>query len=235
MLPGASVIQQSGVTRPEASVGPKTSVRRPWLPWAVAATALLVGGLSWVVRPIPVAADRPVVRFDVPIPSDMSLENWRGWPILSPDGRILAVPAAHNGKGLLVHAAPRDPSVVPLAGTEGAFGPFFSPSGQCLAFYASGKLRRIDVAGGDCGIPHRRRNGHPSWRGMESRGHPPLCAARRLGSVPDRRVRRNRRTGDHAERWTWGCQSRIPGVPSGWTIVSVHRSGARRRDLHGLP
>jgi Tol biopolymer transport system component len=141
-------IQQSGVTRPEASVGPKTSVRRPWLPWAVAATALLVGGLSWVVRPIRVAADRPVVRFDVPIPADMSLENWRGWPILSPDGRILAVPAAHNGKGLLVLRHLDDSSVVPLAGTEGAFGPFFSASGRSLAFYAAGKLRRIDLAGG---------------------------------------------------------------------------------------
>jgi hypothetical protein len=110
--------------------------------------ALLVAALSWVVRPIAVAPDRPVVRVDVAIPADMSLENWRGWPILSPDGRVLAIPAAQNGKGLLVLRHLDDSSVVPLAGTEGAVGAFFSASGRSVAFCARGQLLRIDLAGG---------------------------------------------------------------------------------------
>src|SRR5690606_34931894 len=36
----------------------------------------------------------------------------------------------------------------PLAGTEGALGPFFSPDGSWIAFFASGKLKKIPVTGG---------------------------------------------------------------------------------------
>ena len=188
---GSSRAVSPGRKRPS---GQRPPFGGPGLPWAVAATALLVGGLSWVVRPIRVAADRPVVRFDSPIPADMSLENWRGWPILSPD--VASLPSRRTQwEVLLVLRHLDDSSVVPLAGTEGAFGPFFSASGRSLAFYAAGKLRRIDLAGGSGGTAHRRRTGHPSRRVMESRGHHPLRAAARLGSVPDCRVRRGRQNG----------------------------------------
>ena len=36
----------------------------------------------------------------------------------------------------------------PLAGTEGAYGPFFSPDGQWIGFFASGKLKKVAVNGG---------------------------------------------------------------------------------------
>lgn len=36
----------------------------------------------------------------------------------------------------------------PLAGTEGAAYPFFSPDGRWIAFFASGKLKKISVTGG---------------------------------------------------------------------------------------
>jgi serine/threonine-protein kinase len=36
----------------------------------------------------------------------------------------------------------------PIAGTEGASGPSFSPDGQWIAFFASGKLKKISVNGG---------------------------------------------------------------------------------------
>jgi len=39
----------------------------------------------------------------------------------------------------------------PLAGTEGAEGPFFSPDGQWIGFFASGKLKKVSVAGGGIG------------------------------------------------------------------------------------
>ena len=35
-----------------------------------------------------------------------------------------------------------------LRGTEGAELPFWSPDGQALGFFADGKLKKIDVAGG---------------------------------------------------------------------------------------
>ena len=36
----------------------------------------------------------------------------------------------------------------PLAGTEGAGYPFWSPESRSVGFFAQGKLKRIDVAGG---------------------------------------------------------------------------------------
>ena len=35
-----------------------------------------------------------------------------------------------------------------LAGTEGGFGPFFSPDGDWIAFFAQGKLQKIAITGG---------------------------------------------------------------------------------------
>ena len=39
-------------------------------------------------------------------------------------------------------------TATPLAGTEGAAGPFFSPDGQWLGFFGGGKLKKISVTGG---------------------------------------------------------------------------------------
>jgi serine/threonine-protein kinase len=36
----------------------------------------------------------------------------------------------------------------PISGTEGAVNPFFSPDGQWLGFFASGKLKKVSVTGG---------------------------------------------------------------------------------------
>ena len=135
--------------KPEAlAPGPRPARGRRWLPWAVAASALLLGGVSWLYRPTAVATERAVMRFDVTLPPDMSLEDWRGEPILSPDRRVVVIPVAHNGKSLLVQRRLGDSAILPIHGTEGAFAPFFSPSGRSLAFAANGKLKRIELAGG---------------------------------------------------------------------------------------
>jgi hypothetical protein len=40
------------------------------------------------------------------------------------------------------------PKANELAGTEGAYAPFFSPDGQWVAFFTPGKLKKISVEGG---------------------------------------------------------------------------------------
>jgi serine/threonine-protein kinase len=41
----------------------------------------------------------------------------------------------------------------PLPGTEGAHGPFFSPDGEWVAFFAGGSLKKLRVAGGEREAP----------------------------------------------------------------------------------
>jgi Tol biopolymer transport system component len=85
---------------------------------------------------------------------------------ISPDGRSLVFQAtAADGKKQL-WLQPVDPAKkpTPIAGTEGAglhAFPFFSPDGRSIGFFADGKLKRVDVAGGVA----RELAPAPSFRG----------------------------------------------------------------------
>lgn len=50
-----------------------------------------------------------------------------------------------------------DATIMPLAGTEGASSPFFSPDGKWIGYFADRKLRKIPVVGGEsvtlCDVP----------------------------------------------------------------------------------
>ena len=68
---------------------------------------------------------------------------------LSPDGRRLAYVAVGPSGDEMVWVRQLDklePTL--LAGTEGAYSPFWSPDGEAIAFFARGKLRRIPMSGG---------------------------------------------------------------------------------------
>ena len=82
------------------------------------------------------------------LPPDRAAFPAQGLPSLSPDGGRLAFLAVVNGKwGLWI----RDLDVLDarlMPGTEGATHPFWSPDSRFLAFFAAGKLKKIEVAGG---------------------------------------------------------------------------------------
>jgi eukaryotic-like serine/threonine-protein kinase len=120
---------------------------RAWAPWAITVLALAALAAVWMVRPAPAEGERPVVRFDAPLPPNTSLENWRGWPTLSPDGRLILVAGTQDGRQVLLMRPLDDPSFTALAGTDGGRHPFFSPSGRSFAFVANGKLRRSEIGG----------------------------------------------------------------------------------------
>jgi Tol biopolymer transport system component len=66
----------------------------------------------------------------------------------SPDGRQLAY-IANGEKGSQLWLRPLDQvTAQPLAGTQGARHPFWAPDGRAIGFFAEGKLKRIDLAGG---------------------------------------------------------------------------------------
>jgi eukaryotic-like serine/threonine-protein kinase len=67
---------------------------------------------------------------------------------ISPDGRRLVFSASNEGKSQL-WVRPLDLlAAQPLAGTDGATYPFWSPDSASVGFFADSQLKRIDIVGG---------------------------------------------------------------------------------------
>jgi Tol biopolymer transport system component len=111
---------------------------------AVATVALLP------FRRAPVMAPRSV-RFVITPPEGTAFGSFTqaAAVAVSPDGtRIAFTTTAASGKTQLWLRDLDDVVPRPLPGTEGAAWPFWSPGGRSLGFFAGGKLKRIEVAGG---------------------------------------------------------------------------------------
>jgi eukaryotic-like serine/threonine-protein kinase len=107
--------------------------------------AVLLGVTSWALWRATQPVERPLVRLDVDLDPDVSLGSSRGADtILSPDGSRLVYVSQRS----LFTRRLDQPNASDLAGTEGAYAPFFSPDGQWVAFFAQGKLKKISVEGG---------------------------------------------------------------------------------------
>jgi serine/threonine protein kinase/Tol biopolymer transport system component len=77
---------------------------------------------------------------------------------ISPDGRHLVFIAYAQGHRMLWVRALAELEVHSLPGTEGAYSVFWSPDSHDVAFFADGKLKRIEVSGKSlqtvCDLPH---------------------------------------------------------------------------------
>jgi eukaryotic-like serine/threonine-protein kinase len=117
----------------------------PWLIAGLMAVAALGFGTLWMRMPQPEAA--APVRASLPPPAGTA---FAGSMALSPDGTRLVFSA--------MGADDRQPSLwvqdlatgvaTPIRHTEDGWRPFWSPDGRELAFFAEGKLKRIDLQGG---------------------------------------------------------------------------------------
>ena len=67
---------------------------------------------------------------------------------LSPDGRRLTFVAMSDGTPRLWLRPLDSVTAQPLPGTDGASYPFWSPDSASIGFFAEGKLKRIDIGGG---------------------------------------------------------------------------------------
>ena len=119
--------------------------RERWM-W-VAISLLLAAGListMWFLRPS--SPEARVTRLSIPLPKETgTLSSQAPDLALSPDGVHLAF-SASTGKTRQLWLRSLDSfTTQPLAGTEGADSPFWSPDGNSIAFFADNKLKKFDT------------------------------------------------------------------------------------------
>ena len=135
-------IEQAQKEKDSATVLPTVSVRNARLPWVFTTVALMAAvGMSiayFRARPL----QPPQIRVDITTPAGTS-----GFA-LSPDGQNLVFVAPNNGKPQVWLRPMDSTSAQPLPGTEGANAYlFWSPDSRSIGFFASAKLKRLDIGG----------------------------------------------------------------------------------------
>jgi len=121
------------------------------LPWLIAGAAvlLLAGSLAGYLLP---SRTGPMVRSFILPPAGTAFITFApssGPPEISPDGTKLAFTARDDKGKVILYMRPLSAvTAEPLAGTEDASYPFWSPDSREIGFFAGGKLKKIDANGG---------------------------------------------------------------------------------------
>ncbi len=132
------------------------------LAWTVAGAAVVVAAgfaVGWLAhRP----ARPEAVRFFVAAPEGASAV---GSPKVSPDGRVIAYNVTDSTGVTRIWIRPLGAlSAQPLAGTEQAARPFWSPDGRYIGFMAGMKLHKIAATGGPVvTVCESQSGGDGSW------------------------------------------------------------------------
>jgi eukaryotic-like serine/threonine-protein kinase len=118
----------------------KYGTRLGWLLCGALAVSLLPGAFWW--------------RSEKPVQQKMAFSALFPFPVrdmaVAPDGHTVAVATHQDGakKGFIWLFDIGSENATSVPGTEGANFPFWSPDGKSIGFFAEGKLKRIDLAGG---------------------------------------------------------------------------------------
>src|SRR5262245_29034538 len=117
---------------------------RPWIAWAAAALFAILSVIAfWAPWRTPSSTPESV-RFQIPLPEKTNA----GLFSVSPDGRWLAfVGVGTDGVRRLWVREMNSLEARPFRGTEGIGFLFWSPDSRFVAFYALGRLKKIDLSG----------------------------------------------------------------------------------------
>jgi Tol biopolymer transport system component len=146
-------------TGAQTAVATQASVRRPRgrerVAWGLAAMLAGASTLLGLAYRRAASTEPQTVRAFVPPPEETTLLSFAqgpggaGPPALSPDGRQIAMTIrTKQGIEQLVIRPLDSLASRELPGTEGARYPFWSPDSRFVGFFADGKLKKVEAAGG---------------------------------------------------------------------------------------
>jgi serine/threonine protein kinase len=186
---------------------------RVHIAWASAlaiVTLMAAGAMVWMRERASSVPSPPETRFEINTPSTPDPISFA----ISPDGRRLVFVASGDGPPRLWLRPLEAVTAQPLAGTEGAAYPFWSPDSRSVAFFASGTLHSAFSVSGQGVLAHRAGAGSRRQLGDEApRAHETLMP---LVSQLVRTARRNRAaatstTGASSDRSpTWRKRRKSP-------------------------
>jgi len=131
----------------ESSEGKRAAT---WLPWLVAAAAVLVATIAFL-RPGDVETPSPtgVKRLSISLPAQAPfLPIERSALAISPDGSQIVFVGGSKSDFRLYSRDLTESEVVALEQTQGGESPIFSPDGAWITFASTVSLRKLPVTGG---------------------------------------------------------------------------------------
>ncbi|HSE62641.1 MAG TPA: protein kinase [Thermoanaerobaculia bacterium] len=132
---------QAGIPQPVVS----RRRNREWLPWALTAVSVLVAAGAVARFGLRTAPPPAAMRYSIVVPDKSAVRA----VAVSPDGtRMVFVARDSTGRNLLWIRSRDSLAVQALPGTDNPSFPFWSPDNRSIGFFADGKLKRIEAAGG---------------------------------------------------------------------------------------
>ena len=161
-LAGAEAGETDAAASAQLAAAPAVRWRALWIVGAAVLAAIAVA-VGWHLgsRDAPRSAST-AATFQaeiVPTPADAfgRFSSQRVFTF-TPDGRALIYASTDPTARLLYRRDREASAAVPIAGTEGAYGPFVSPDSAWVGFFADGKMKRVPIGGGAAQTIHDMRS-----------------------------------------------------------------------------
>jgi len=122
-----------------------------WLPWAIAAALALALVISFTLmsrRAPTTGSEQPPIHLLLSEQVPASTTGSGRSLAIAPNGRRIVYLANTTGRPQLYLRDLGSVEATPIAGTQNAVSPFFSPDGQRIGFFADSKIQVLALAGG---------------------------------------------------------------------------------------